>query len=276
MITRLKQAISKVIFCFHRTKDTYSFFKLLLNTHQFKRRLKTDLSHTLTNEVAERYHINLNKKNLQIFLRTYSGDIAIFYEVFWNKVYELPGECFEHAKTIVDLGANIGMASLCFMLSSPGALIYAVEPESSNFELMLKNLQTGIAGKSIIPLRAAIDSEDGVASIQLNDMRYNSSIIKTTKNHDVVRTLSMNSLLKEFSLQRIDILKIDIEGSERKLFEADTAWLDQVHYLLIEFHSEAIKAFCLDVLLSRNYTIHPIKKGNQRNNLFWAEQTLQF
>ena len=173
------------------------------------------------------------------------------------------------------MGANIGLASTYFRLTSPDAFIYAIEPEPSNFQLLLINLHAGIVNNNIIPLQAAIDLEDGEASIQANDMRYNSTIIQSTNNHDIVRTLSMRTLLKEFSIERIDILKIDIEGMEKRLFEGDITWLEQVRYILVEFHSEAIKVFCINVLLSKNYTVHPIKTGNQHSNLFWAEQNLQ-
>lgn len=266
---RLKEAVSKTIFCIGITRSSNSFFKLLWNTKKFKWR-QAVTSNTVYNDIEETYKLTFKGKPFQVTLRTYSGDIAIFYEIFRNRVYQLPDECYKNANTIVDLGANTGLATLYFHHHCPNAFIYSVEPEESNFNMLLKNLKSGIIKQNIIPLHAAIDSEDGEASIQINVLRYNSSIIAADKNSAMVRTISMKTLCNRFSIERIDILKIDIEGTELRLFEGEINWLEKVKYLLIEFHSDVIKAFCMEILISKNFTMHKIKTANENSHLFWA------
>lgn len=59
-----------------------------------------------------------------------------------------------------------------------------------------------------------------------------------------MRAYSMHDLLRHFSERPIDLLKIDIEGSEAALFSADTSWLSRVRNLCIELHSrECVAAF---------------------------------
>lgn len=265
----LIKAINKILFCHSITRDSNSFFKLLWNTKKFKWR-QAAVFNKANYDVEGTYNLTFNQQPFQIYLRTFSGDIAIFYEIFWNKVYQLPDKCYKNANTIVDLGANTGLATLYFHHHCPNAFIYSVEPEESNFNMLLKNLKSGIIKQNIIPLHAATDSEDGEASIQINVLRYNSSIIAADKNSAMVRTISMKTLCNRFSIERIDILKIDIEGTELRLFEGEINWLEKVKYLLIEFHSDVIKAFCMEILISKNFTMHKIKTANENSHLFWA------
>ncbi|MEP6700783.1 MAG: FkbM family methyltransferase [Bacteroidota bacterium] len=270
MITRLNQVIHKFFFCWQISSDPSTFLKLIWNSKKFRWNPQPAISKIAIDERAPAYNFQFNGKYRTVFLRTHSGDIAIFYEVFWNKVYELPAEIYKDAKTIVDLGANIGLATLYFRQVNEHARIFALEPEPGNFELLTGNLRTDIINQHVIAICAAIDSEDGEASVQLGEMSYNSMISRNSNRKPSVRTISMQTLLEEFSIERIDILKIDIEGSEKRLFEGETTWLERVNYILIEFHSEVIRDFCADVLQSRNYILHAIQTGNNRSNLFWA------
>jgi len=267
---RLKKALSKIKFCIGITRDINSFFKLLWNTKRFKWGLKSHNAIERYKNIVKIYKLTFKEKKLRVFLRTFTGDIAIFYEVFQNTVYELPDKCYKNAKTIVDLGANIGLATLYFHHQCPNVIIYSVEPEKSNFEILLKNLKSGTSNQNIIPLCAAIDSEDGEASIQCNGLLYNASIIKLNKNMPVVKTISMKTFFEKFNIESIDILKVDIEGTEKRLFEGDTDWLEKVRYLLIEFHSEIIKAFCIKVLTSKNFEIHLMKSESENNHVYRA------
>ncbi len=50
----------------------------------------------------------------------------------------------------------------------------------------------------------------------------------------------MPSLMNHLSIEKIDILKVDIEGAEMQLFSANTEWLNQVDCILIEVHDSLI------------------------------------
>ena len=49
-----------------------------------------------------------------IFLRTYAGDLQMFYEVIWERSYKIPALDAKRGLTIIDAGANIGFTSLFF------------------------------------------------------------------------------------------------------------------------------------------------------------------
>ena len=56
---------------------------------------------------------------------------------------------------------------------------------------------------------------------------------------DTMNGITIATLMKKFNMPIIDILKMDIEGSEKEIFTADTGindWLPKLKYLIIETH----------------------------------------
>ena len=174
-------------------------------------------------------------------LRAAGSDIAVYEQVFRRREYDtrhLPKE----ASVIVDLGSNVGLASLFFAAKYPGALIIALEPDPENFSILARNLSQ-LEDKAVA-LQAAIWSEDCELQLKRADDLGNPLLdwgvqVRATDD-SAARTVpawSMKRLIQEFGLNRIDILKIDIEGAEKELFEAgDLSWLDLVKMILVETH----------------------------------------
>ena len=73
-----------------------------------------------------------------IRLRTKSSDINTFYQVIFNLDYDIPVS--QEPNVILDLGANIGLASVYFLNKYPQSAVIAVEPEESNFNMLQLNL----------------------------------------------------------------------------------------------------------------------------------------
>ncbi len=174
-------------------------------------------------------------------LRSAGSDLAVYSQVFIQKEYAtrlLP----EDASVVVDLGANVGMASLFFATRYPAATIIALEPDPENFDLLKRNLAQ--VGPRSVALQAAIWDEDRELGIKRADdtglplgdwgVQVGNS---GSGGYATVMGWSMGRLIAHFGIQRIDILKIDIEGAEKELFEgADLAWLDLVDMVLVETH----------------------------------------
>ena len=78
MFESIITAFRKFIFCYSITADLSSFVRLLINTKRY-RYAKKPVVHSA---IPLPYHLRLNGKRKTIFLRTYTGDIEIFYEVF--------------------------------------------------------------------------------------------------------------------------------------------------------------------------------------------------
>ncbi len=118
MVTKITTAFSKLLFCFRVSANIITLIKLLYNTKKL-RWYKENKAAPRNIEAVTAYDFKINGEKLIIFLRTYQGDIDIFYEIFWRKIYELPQGHILQCKTIADIGANIGMAALYFVTHYP-------------------------------------------------------------------------------------------------------------------------------------------------------------
>lgn len=172
-------------------------------------------------------------------LRVPSSDIRTYHQVFVDEEYDFSAS--EEPLTIVDAGANVGLASISFANRFPNATVIAIEPESSNFALLKRNVAPY---PRIIPLQAALWSEAG--EIDLMDPGYGKWGFVTrnaTDDHGPsgqlchrVRAVTVSNLMEIYGLSSIDILKIDIEGAEREVFGDTTPWLSRVNAIIIELH----------------------------------------
>jgi FkbM family methyltransferase len=169
-------------------------------------------------------------------------DLSLFEEIIINAEYAL--EPSEPPSVIIDAGANIGLTSVFFANRFPTARIIAVEPEPANFELLKKNVAYY---PNVTPLRAALWKEDG--NVTLFDPGSGSWGFQTREQRDgesgtgSVPSMSIATLMARCSLQWIDLLKVDIEGAEKEVFERAEAWIERVGILMIELHDRD-KAGC--------------------------------
>lgn len=83
------------------------------------------------------FSIQIDKVKTPIFLRRGTTDVTNFLENFMRAEFSLPQDF--QPKLIIDAGANVGFASLWFLQRFPNTEIIAIEPESSNCEMLKKN-----------------------------------------------------------------------------------------------------------------------------------------
>ena len=199
------------------------------------------LKNLIKDERASNICVDMRFLGSHLSMRIDDSDIRVFKQIFVDNEYDslnLP----ETANTIVDLGANIGLSALFFLKKYPNAHIIAVEPDTVNFEFMKKNLED--YSNHVALLQAAIWPSDGEVSLVEHDESneglgawgYRTETL-TEGAEASVSAISIPTLMNQFSMDFIDILKVDIEGAEYELFEKDyESWLDKVGLIIIETH----------------------------------------
>lgn len=180
------------------------------------------------------------------FLRTPSSDAATFEQIFIKQEYDF--DVKRPPKTIIDAGANIGLASIYFSNRFPNAKIVAVEPEGGNFEVLRRNVAPY---GNIIPVHGALWHEN--AQINLMDPGLGEWGFMTQGMNGaeqaygdvvhVVQAMTVDALMRQHGIEHVDILKIDVEGAEREIFRDPSAWIGNVDALIIELH-EHMKPGC--------------------------------
>ncbi len=170
-----------------------------------------------------------------LYLRLRTTDVSLFEEIIVNAEYAIETSC--EPTIIVDAGANIGLTSVYFANRYPRARIIAIEPESGNYAMLIKNTARYA---NVIPVKAALWKSN--ASVSLEDPGTGNWGFQTAEyasiptSDSAVRGLTVDTLMREYDLDYIHILKIDIEGAEKEVFESCAAWIDCVGILIVELH----------------------------------------
>jgi FkbM family methyltransferase len=159
------------------------------------------------------------------------SELLVLKDVFVDGSYDelaLPQE----AQTILDLGANAGLASRFFRSRYPAALIIAYEPSASTAALARRNMTGDLRFDLNV---AAVAGATGIVSLRENPGdSWSTSISTPGDGRDVVRAESLDSVVRRHA--PIDILKIDIEGSEYEAFESCRV-LHEVNLIVGEIHA---------------------------------------
>lgn len=190
--------------------------------------------------------INRADVRFPFFLRMPSSDAATFEQIFIKQEYDF--DVKRTPKTIIDAGANIGLAAIYFSSKFPEAKIIAVEPEDSNFEILKKNVAPY---GNIVPLRAALWHENAQINLMDPGLGKWGFMTQEQDGHEQaygevvhkVQGMTVDSIMRQYGIEHIDILKVDIEGAEREIFQDPSAWIGETDALIIELH-EHMKPGC--------------------------------
>jgi len=180
--------------------------------------------------------IHRSDRDLGTIIREDSTDIWVFQQIFILHDYRRVAGRHD-VRIIIDAGAYVGFSSIYFAELYPHAFIYALEPEESNFQALQRNTRHF---PNIKPIQAALWKEDGFLEVKDGRGGDWSFIVQETSTAGAQRVpaITMQSLMDQYRLPRIDILKVDIEGAEAAVFEAPAchAWLPRVRVLVMELH----------------------------------------
>ena len=173
-----------------------------------------------------------------IFLRAGTSDVLVFIQIFVER--ELEFDIHEAPASIVDAGANIGLASLYFTHRFPAAKIVALEVDQANFELLTKNTS---CYPNITRIRKALWS--GQAQLGILNPKDEPWAFRVGEvaagDGTSISALGVGDLVGEFESQRIDLLKIDIEGAEKEVFQKGVGiWIDRIGIVAVELHDNIV------------------------------------
>lgn len=163
--------------------------------------------------------------------------LSAHYEIFVEQIYRFA--CDEPSPSILDLGANIGLATLWFKRRYPGARVVALEPDPAIYACLERNVrQNGLTGVELVnkavwttdaTLRFARDGADGGRVVRAGE--EGNALMPATVE---VEALAIDRLLAG---RHIDFIKMDIEGAESAVLPACRDALNDVRWLFVEYHA---------------------------------------
>jgi FkbM family methyltransferase len=173
-----------------------------------------------------------------------SSDLNVFSQIFIQQEYS----CLRNLRDvslILDLGANVGYSSAYFLNCFPNARVLAVEPDERNVEICSLNLKP--YGDRALLLHGAVWSR--CTKLNLSRGTYGdgrewaTQVVESPGGREGdLEAWDVDSLINMAGGRDVDLLKVDIEGSELAVFgETAEKWLPRVRGICIELHGPACR-----------------------------------
>lgn len=185
----------------------------------------------------------VDKKLIKIYVSN-ANEFATFSQIFLRQDYDTsklqnnrPMQKYEELLNsnqlplIVDLGGNVGYASIYLRLVYPESRIILLEPSEKNYDLAIRNLEK----YDVTSLNSAIGPHNGHVNI-LDPGLGDNGLRCEIREFGEIKMLTVNDILYNNSDSTPFIVKIDIEGFERELFSGDNSWISEFPILIIELH----------------------------------------
>jgi len=214
--------------------QSLGFFQALVYVYQKVRNLLFDSSSP---------YILLSKDSMYpLWCRPKTSDIDVFRQIFVEREYSCLDK-LTNIDLVIDCGANVGYSSAYFLTQFPGCKVICVEPDSSNFLMAERNLAP--YKERVRLLRTGIWSHPARLKISegaYRDGREWTVQVRECKPDEIseMKAIDIGTLLAESGLDRISVLKMDVEGAEAVVFSKNYgSWLSCVDNIVIELHDDS-------------------------------------
>lgn len=193
--------------------------------------------------IKKEEYILKTHSGLSLLVRSKTTDKSEVALIFSNKEY--PKRYFPQndRPVIIDIGAHIGCFSLYvgdkLKLNKPK--IYSIEPSDENFRLLAENMH--LNGFNFQCFKLAISNYEGNGYLDIKKSSDSFCLKKTVTPRDrkscqLTSVSTLENFCKLQKVQKIDLLKIDCEGEEYKIFKSSIKFLkEKVKYIFAEVHN---------------------------------------
>jgi FkbM family methyltransferase len=167
-----------------------------------------------------------------------SWDVPTFIEVFADGEYtSLTKMAANDVKFVVDCGANVGLFANWCTFHFPNSHTICHEPVTRNRTLGLANT---LHLQSVTWQGTAVSNHTG--TVKFTDEGPGSTMLWDGYSQDVQNDVKVIDLIDEYKDCQIDILKMDIEGSEQAILGDDRflTWSKRVRCIALEWHNHGL------------------------------------
>jgi FkbM family methyltransferase len=149
--------------------------------------------------------------------------------------------------TVLDLGAHIGSFAIFAARLRSDITIHSYEPSSENLRLLRQNLILNGLEHRVGTCRAAVSDADGVVQLRVNGPTdaFDIPAAPIQRGNDdrsleEVEARTLHSILKDVGLERVDLMKMDIEGSEYAVLESSPDAIARCDRVVMEWHDDPL------------------------------------
>jgi FkbM family methyltransferase len=178
--------------------------------------LAWDLLHQTLRVPIRRSEMDLRLSDLSVRVQTFSSQLGAYADIFHLGEYErIPGFASAPGEVVIDAGANVGFFALrhAALVGSTGR-VYAFEPNAAVFRLLVHNVQRNRLAH-VRCCHSALSDHSGTVRFSASARASSLGHIAAGDEEGVtVQSVTLDDLVERESLERIDLLKMDVEGHE--------------------------------------------------------------
>jgi FkbM family methyltransferase len=200
---------------------------------------------------TQKVHVRALGRSVE--LRECTSDIAVLADTFLG-LHHLPPIELQRPRTILDLGANVGLTAAHYAALYPEARILGVELDPLAAAVARRNVQ--LWGERCTVLTGGAWTFDGEVSFErLPTDEWAQHVSARSETSVQVPGFSIGTLVERLG-GAVDFLKMDVEGAEEALLTENTQWARRVTAIKVEVHRgpEALER-CRAALIALGYTV---------------------
>jgi FkbM family methyltransferase len=188
--------------------------------------------------------VDLRTLGPAVRLRSHTTDISVLKELLVGNSYE-PLPAGRDVGTVLDLGANVGLSFRWLRSRYPDARFVCVEPDPGNLQILRANVRAvdpdAVIHEACVGGRVRQVSLVGGAG----EWGYRMSDLDEPEDDGPgaggdVDVVTMDALLEASGVDRVGVLKCDIEGAEAEVFADCRSWIDRVDAMSVECHTDVL------------------------------------
>ncbi len=215
------------------------------------------------------------------------------YYRYYEKDYELDNITFFRKKiktdnVVIDIGAQIGLMTKLFAdLVGPTGKVYTFEPTPKTFNVLSETIRINKMENNVIPFQEALSDKKGKAIFNISNIDIDASntlsnvIRNSTSSAIEINVTSVDEVVNENSLTKVDFIKIDAEGAEYYvLLGAKNTMVSLKPIINLALHPNALTGFNSSLkeiyafIKSNNYKV--IYKFNEMDEKDFIQNTNLF
>jgi FkbM family methyltransferase len=203
---------------------------------------------------------------IQLDESTAHGSVDILTEIMKEHAHrDFPGFDGKDAQVVVDGGASEGFYTIAIKMANPACRVIAIEPNPIAFDLLKRNVAFNNF-QNIELVQGAIGHSDEVREFEYANvasavgsfhiLREQRPWLPERHIESIkVKCHTLDSLYRQYHLESVDILKLDIEGAELEALSNGIDALSKTKKVVVECHSDFLRSSVVDLLTSSGFKV---------------------
>lgn len=190
--------------------------------------------------------MTLKLNGLKFTFENFLEFVIIYIDIFIKKEYRFKAE--NDSPLILDCGAHIGISTLFFKKIYPDSRIICFEPNPRTFKQLERNIKQNNLKNVVLINKAVADKKGGIdffiSKREKVPWGWGDSIVKNKwYNPEKSKKIKVDAVnLSSFIDEKVDLLKLDVEGIEGKVLEEIEDKLFLIKEIIMEFHKTKINS----------------------------------